>query len=197
MSLPGKLSTILSQNGGIITTAQANAVGVSNERLRLFVKSGELERVAHGVYVSVDAFIDRMYIFQLQRPKIIYSHETALYLHGLTDRDPLHYSVTVPSGYNTVRLRKDGLIVFMVKPILHGLGSEQLETVFGHKIIAYGLERTICDSIRSRNQMDPTIVTDAVKRYTRRNDKNLNVLMEIAEAFRVTKLLRSYLEVLL
>jgi predicted CopG family antitoxin len=44
--------------------------------------------------------------------------------------------------------------------------------------------------------MDIAIVTDAVKRYVKRKDRNLNILMEMAETFRVAKPLRSYLEVL-
>jgi len=40
-------------------------------------------------------------------------------------------------------------------------------------------------------------VTDAVKRYVKRSDKNLNILMEMAETFRVTKPLRNYMGVLL
>ena len=161
------------------------------------MKTGELERASHGVYVSPDEFTDKMYIAQQRRTKIIYSHETALFLHELTDRDPISYTVTVPTGYNAVNLRKDGLIVFTIKKELHEMGTTQMETMFGHTVTAYGLERTICDCIRSRNQMDIAIVTDAMKRYARRSDKNLNVLMQMAEAFRVTKLLRSYMEVLL
>jgi hypothetical protein len=45
--------------------------------------------------------------------------------------------------------------------------------------------------------MDIAIVTDAIKRYSRRKDKNLPQLMRYAENFKITKLLRSYLEVLL
>lgn len=197
MPLTSELQQILSQNGGTVTTAQANIIGISNERLRLLVKAGELERESHGVYVSPDEFADKMYIAQQRRPKIIYSHETALFLHDLTDRDPISYTVTVPTGYNSVNLREDGLVVFTVKKELHEMGTTQMETMFGHTVTAYGLERTICDCIRSRNKMDIAIVTDAIKRYARRNDKNLNVLMQMAEAFRVTKLLRSYMEVLL
>ena len=197
MPLPIELQQILSQNGGTVTTAQANIIGISNERLRLLVKAGELERASHGVYVSPDEFADKMYIFQQRRPKIIYSHETALFLHDLTDRDPISYTVTVPTGYNPVNLRKDGMIVFTVKKELHEMGTTHMKTMFGHEVTAYGLERTICDCIRSRNQMDIAIVTDAMKRYVRRSDKNLNVLMQMAEAFRVAKLLRSYMEVLL
>lgn len=197
MSLPSELQLILLQNGGTVTTAQANIIGISNERLRLLVKAGELERASHGVYVSPDEFTDKMYIAQQRRPKIIYSHETALFLHELTDRDPISYTVTVPTGYNAVNLREDGLVVFTVKKELHEMGTTQMETMFGHAVTAYGLERTICDCIRSRNQMDIAIVTDAMKRYARRSDKNLNALMQMAEVFRVTKLLRSYMEVLL
>ena len=98
MAMPNELQSILMQNNGIITTAQANEVGVSNERLRLLVTSGDLERVTFGVYILPDEFADKMFIAQLRRPKIIYSHETALFLHDLTDRDPINYTVTVPTG---------------------------------------------------------------------------------------------------
>jgi len=128
---------------------------------------------------------------------MIYSHETALFLHDLTDRDPISYTVTVPSGYNTKAIIEDGMNVFSIKRELHELGSVQLETIFGHMVTAYGLERTICDCIRSRNKMDIAIVTDAVKRYAKRSDKNLNILMAMAETFRVTKPLKNYMEVLL
>jgi predicted transcriptional regulator of viral defense system len=197
MPLPTELQNFMLQNGGTATTAQANAVGISNERLRLLANAGELERVAHGVYISPDEFVDKMFVSQLRRSKIIYSHETALFLHGLTDRDPVNYVVTVPSGYSITRLRNEGFIVFMVKPELHKVGTIQSETIFGNTVTTYGLERTICDCIRSRNQMDIAVVTDAMKRYVKRSDKNLNELMRLAEIFHVTKPLRSYLEVLL
>jgi predicted transcriptional regulator of viral defense system len=197
LPLPPELQSILELNHGVISSSQANAVGISNERLRLLVKSGDLERAAFGIYISPSDFPDKMYIAQLRRPKIIYSHETALFLHGLTDRDPIAYTVTVPRGYNVNRIRRDGLIAFMIKPELHQLGVVQMETIFGHQVKVYGLERTICDCIRSRNQMDIAIITDAMKRYTTRKDKNLNELMRMAEIFRITRLLRNYLEVLL
>lgn len=196
MPLPDSLRAML-RNHGALTTKQANAIGISNERLRLLVKSGDLERVAHGVYISPDDFPDKMYVAQQRRRQIIYSHETALFLNGLTDRDPISYAVTVPTGYNTKTLREDGLTVFIVKRHLHEMGAVHLQTIFGNTVNAYGLERTVCDCIRSRNQMDIAVVTDAVKRYTKRSDKDLNVLMQMAKDFRIMKLVRSYMEVLL
>jgi predicted transcriptional regulator of viral defense system len=197
MAIPNELQSVLKQNGGIVTTAQANEAGVSNERLRLLVHSGDLERAATGIYVLPDEFIDRMYIVQLRRPRIIFSHETALFLHELTDRDPINYMVTVPTGYNPTRLRDDGFTVFTIKRELHKIGVTKLTTMFGNPIKVYDMERTICDCLRSRNKLDIAIVTDAIKRYVKRKDKNLNQLMQIAEMFKVTKQLRSYMEVLL
>ena len=192
-----KLQYILQQNGGTISTAEANAVGISNERLRLFVKSGELERASHGVYISPDEFLDKMYVTQKRKSKIIYSHETALFLHELTDRDPVNYAITVPTGYKAKSLADDGFHVFSVKREFHEIGAASLNTMFGNPVTAYNLERTVCDCIRSRNQMDAAVVTEAVKRYAKRKDKNLNLLMEIAEIFKSAKILRSYMEVLL
>ena len=197
MPIPEKLRTLLMQKEGTVTTAEANKIGISNERLRLLVKSGELERAAFGVYVLPDEFIDKMYIAQLKRPKIIYSHETALFLHDLTDRDPISYAVTVPAGYNIAQLRKEGFTVYSIKRELHDLGVTKLTTMFGYIVIVYGLERTICDCLRSRNRMDISVVTDAVKRYVLRKDKDLYTLMKMAETFGVSKLVRSYMELLL
>ena len=129
-----------------------------------------------------------MYIAQLRGPKIIYSHKTALFLHDLTDRDLLSYSVTVPAGYNIAQLRKKRFTVYSIKRELHNLGVTKVTTIFGHTVIAYGLERTICDCLRSRNRMGIAVVTDAVKRYALRKDKNLNTLMQMAEIFGVKKM---------
>ena len=197
MAIPDNLQSVLALNGGTVTTVQANEAGFSNERLRLLVKSGTLERVSHGVYSLPDELLDKMYVAQLRRPKIIYSHETALFLHDLTDRDPISYTVTVPTGYNATKLRDEAFTVFTIKRELHEVGLTKKPTMFGNTVATYGIERTICDCLRSRNQMDLAIVTDAIKRYAKRKDKNLNTLMRMAETFQITKPLRSYLEVLL
>ena len=197
MALPEEMMSMMNRNGGVVTTTQANEAGFSNERLRLLVNSGDLERAAFGVYILPEEFADKMYIAQLRRPRIIYSHDTALFLHGLTDRDPLHYTVTVPTGYNTVKLREEGFQVFTIRKELHTLGTEERTTIFGHIVLAYDLERTICDCLRSRSRMDIAIVTDAIKRYARRKDKDLNALMKMAQMFGIDGLMRNYMEVLL
>jgi predicted transcriptional regulator of viral defense system len=192
-----KLEKYIKQGNNIITAKIASEHGIHREYLSEYVRLGKLERVEHGIYVTPDLWEDKMLLLQLRKYKMIYSHETALYLHDLTDRDPLSYSVTVPTGYNTSKLTKEGLSVHTIKKELHDLGICIKPTAFGNNIRTYDMERTICDIIRDRNNQDIAVVSDALKRYVRKKDKNLNVLMQYAKLFRIEKTLRSYLEVLL
>jgi predicted transcriptional regulator of viral defense system len=191
------LQAALSENGGIISVRQSASAGISHIQLLRGMQSGELERVSRGVYMSSDELEDVMYIAQLRRPKIVFSHDSALSLHNLTDRYPLSHSVTVPTGYNTKPLMGDGFTTFSVKRELYEQDIVRIPTPLGHAANTYGLERTIVDCIRSRSRMDTEIVTEATKRYVARTNKNLGRLMDIAEQFGVTKLIRTYMEVLL
>lgn len=197
MTYSEKLRELLNQCGGTITTKEAIEAGISKEMLRLLTNSGEVERVAQGVYISPDVFLDKMYVLQKRLSTIIYSHETALFLHDLTDRDPVRYTVTLPSDVRSKRLKDENIRVFYIKRELHDVGVTSMKTVFGNNVLAYGLERTICDCIRSRKQMDIAIVTDAIRRYAKRPDKDLNLLMSFADQFSINNIIKSYLEVLL
>ena len=66
-----------------------------------------------------------------------------------------------------------------------------------NEIRVTNLERTICDILRSRNQMDIQYVTNALKRYVMRKEKNINLLYSYAKAFHVQKIVRQYIETLL
>ena len=195
--MDNRLQDALRENGGFITVAQGRKAGLSHMNILRAAKAGLIERVAHGVYGAADEFDDTLYAAQLRRPKVIYSHGTALYLHDLTDRDPLDLSVTVPTGYNTKQLVSEGFIVFSIKKELFDYGIIKLQTKYGHEVAAYNIERTICDCVRSRSRMDAEIVTEAVKRYARHRGRDIHTLMETAVVFGVQKIMRSYMEVLL
>jgi predicted transcriptional regulator of viral defense system len=127
----------------------------------------------------------------------IFSHETALYLFGLTDRTPLFYSVTVPAGYNATPLKASGAKVYFVKRDLYALGLTAAKSPHDNDIKAFNLERTICDVLRSRNQIDIQLITVALKRYVNKSEKNIDLLYSYARQFRIQKIVRDYIEVLL
>lgn len=192
-----KLEALMKSSKGVITAKLADAHDIHREYLSEFVRQGKLERIAHGIYITPEVWEDKMLIHQLRKGKMVYSHETALFLNDLTDRDPVSYCVTVPTGYNTSKLNQDGLIVHTIKKELLALGICIKQTSFGNDIRTYDMERTICDILRDRNNQDAAVVSDALKRYVRKPDKDLNKLMKYAAFLRVEKVLRNYLEVLL
>ena len=87
--------------------------------------------------------------------------------------------------------------VYTIKKELHDVGIVTMNTPFGNPVPVYDMERTICDLIRSRSGIEMQTFQDALKQYAKRKDKDLRKLMRYAQMFRVEKLLRQYLEVLL
>ncbi|MDD2402149.1 MAG: type IV toxin-antitoxin system AbiEi family antitoxin domain-containing protein [Clostridia bacterium] len=197
MNYQDKLERLIDDKDGLILTKEVEAVGIPRQYLNILVKENKLERVAHGVYLTPDALDDEMYRLQSKNQRVIFSHETALYLHDLTDRDPIKWSVTVPSGYNATHLRDEGVKVYAVKKSLHQMGVTELKTIYGRSIKSYNKERTICDIIRNRNNMDIAILNEAIKRYLGGKDKNIPLLMRYADKLDIQNILRNYVEILL
>ena len=192
-----QLDRMLADQDGMLQTAQVVSAGISKPVFYHYVRDRELERVAHGIYLSRDSWVDAMYLIHLRFEQAVFSHETALFFHDLTDREPTEYTITVKTGYNPTRLKAEGIQVFTIKAELHDVGLTTAQTPFGHAVPAYDMERTICDLLRSRNSMEMQNFQGALKMYARRKDKNLRTLMRYAKLFRVEKLLRQYLEMLL
>jgi len=191
-----KIDKLMNDNKGIIQTSEAVQAGVSRTTLVTLVKNGKLERIAHGQYIRPDDVADDLYLLQQRSAKIVFSHETALFLHDMAERTPYQHSMTIPSSSKLSPVLSEGCKVYYVKPELYALGRCSIKSKMGHEVIAYDAERTICDILRSRNRIDSQTFAEAMKAYASRKDKNWNKLREYAQSFRVTKLLRQYLEVL-
>ena len=192
-----KLDNMLNQENGILLESEAINAGISKYRFLEYVRMNNLERIAPGIYMSEDALEDGMYILQRRYSQAIFSHESALYLLGMSDREPLRYTITVKGKYNSTTLKEQGVKIYRIKPELYELGIMQTESPGGHTVRLYNAERTICDIIRSRRNIEIQDFQTALKEYVRRWDKNIPQLMEYAGQFRVEKILRNYLEVLL
>jgi predicted transcriptional regulator of viral defense system len=197
MTRSEQLDFLLKEHNGMLQTAQVITAGIPKPIFYDYIKEKKLKKAAHGIYVSEDAWVDSMFLLHLRCSQAVFSHETALFFHDLTDREPSPYSVTVKRGYSPSRLKADGISVYTIKPELYEIGIVSARTPFGHIVPVYDMERTICDLVRSRNNIEMQSFQGALKQYARHKDKNLRTLMNYAGMFRVEKILRQYLEVLL
>ncbi len=192
-----KLKQIAVNNGGIITTSEAGKNNISRSLLYKFCKEGKIERIAAGQYILQSDIQDELYSLALRSNKFIFSHETALFLHGLSDRTPFEHTVTIATDSSLSEFLKRECKVYYIKPDLFELGKISINTQFGNTVSAYNLERTVCDLIRSRNRIGTETLLAALKAYSLRTDKNLNILYDYAKQLRVLSALRQYMEVLL
>jgi len=192
-----KIRGILRDQNGVLLTSDLVKYGIPRTYLSILEKNGEVQRVSRGIYSASGDMMDEMVSIQARYKGAIFSHETALYLLELTDRTPLYYSVTVPAGYNATSLKASGAKVYFVNRGLYQLGLIRAVSPHGNTIRSFNLERTMCDTLRSRNQIDIQLVNEALKRYVAKKERNIDVLYSYAKQFRIQKTVREYIEVLL
>lgn len=197
MACEDNMKKLLDTGNGYLRTADVVAMGISRVSLAAFVKKHDLERVSYGVYVSQDVMSDDLFLLQTRNREVIFSHETALYLLGLMDREPFITHVTVPTGYNGTHLRNSGIRVHQRKVDLFELGKAELVTHHGNNVCAYNMERTICDIIQNKDKMDIQVFQTALKEYVKSSKKNIPTLMRYARELKVEKRVRQYTEMLL
>ena len=193
----GKIQSILNANNGIITTSQVTDSGIPRRCLGAMVQSGIIQRIERGVYAAPEAWPDEMFLLQQRFAKGIFSHETSLYLHGMSDRTPIRYTMTFPFGYNTGNAKRQQIIPKLSTLKTYDLGIIQLPSPGGSFVRTYDIERTLCDMVKTRHNADIQIVNHAMKLYAASKDKNIAKLMDYADKLRVKPKVLNYMEVLL
>lgn len=190
------LKNMMEQSNGILKTSEAMDAGFSKFAFYDFVKKSHLEKIAQGIYAMPDVWIDEMYLLQSRFPKVIFSHDTALYLHDMSEMEPMPLTVTVPANYNTAALLEQAK-VFYVKNTWYDIGVCEVSSPDGFPVRAYDRERTVCDIIRKQNDMDSAVFNYALRQYVRNKDKDYVKLMRYAKIFRMESRIRTVMGVLL
>lgn len=100
MAISDILESLIEKDNGYLITSKAVESGVSKPSVSKYVREHDMEKVAHGIYILDDVWPDELFVLQQRNKNIIYSGETAIYLHGLTDREYSHICFTVPININ-------------------------------------------------------------------------------------------------
>ena len=119
MSTSDILESLIEKDNGYLITSKAVESGVSKPSVSKYVREHDMEKVAHGIYILDNVWPDELFVLQQRNKNIIYSGETALYLHGLIDREYSHICFTVPTGYNaTLSKRKTKKFIMQTQRFL-------------------------------------------------------------------------------
>ena len=188
------IESIMKMNNGYVTSKELNNLGIHRMYLNVMCKNGILERVGTGIYIDSSKIEDSYFVFSLELPKVVYSHMTALYFHGLSIKAPNDkYDITVPNNYFNYKIKNHN--VFYVDIDIYELGIMEVKTPMGNIVKAYDMERCICDIIRSRKRMDSEYVKYSIREYLKRKDKDIIKLSNYAEKMGIKDDVMDYLEV--
>lgn len=196
MKLPNEIAEILDRQNGTVTSRDIAAVGVSRTMLGRYVAEGLLERVSRGVYVSPVAIQDELFVLSKRSDRIVFSHETALFLHSLSERTPFVHAVSIRSSDTLSASLRSGVKCFYVRDVIFDIGLTQVRTQFGNVVSCYDAERTICDIIKCRSRMDDESFLSSLKNYLGSPARNLSRLGEYAARMGIERKVSSSVEAL-
>ena len=177
------LVKIAEAHDGVIETKTAQKAGVSRASLSIYNKQGKIRRVALGKYRLTHMEQDLLFFLGSCSKQYVFSHDTALFLHGVVKERPLKPSVTIVSGRTPSSEGKPLTKTFYVKRDLFELGKMETTTELGNPVFVYDLERTVIDMIRSRRRMGEEAVFRSLRAYYHRADKDMKKLFDYADKF--------------
>lgn len=191
------LLELASETNGYVTSRQVATAGIPRREIAKAVAEGRLVQIDRGLYALPSVWEDLYLMAQHRFSRGVFSDDTALFLHGMTDRAPFSLTMTFPRAYNATGAREKGITCRTCANDVLELGLCELETPNGNTVRAYDLERTLCDIVRGQRVVDTQLVTPAMQAYARKPDRDPAKLMRFAKKLGVEKKIRTYLEMLL
>ncbi len=183
----------LAESNGLITADYCRQQGIPTIYLTRLTREGVLRRAAPGIYLAEHGDEDQFYFFQYRYRKAVFSYETALFLLGATDKIIQDLDVTVSYNYKFNK-KPAGVNVHYVKESWLTLGEIEVLTMAGNPVRAYSYERTICDFVMNKGEIDPELYIQTMRRYPHYEKRDLHLLYSIANEMNVTKKIRDIVE---
>jgi predicted transcriptional regulator of viral defense system len=143
--------------GGYFRTAQAAKAGFSNQLLRKHRLAGRLTRPLRGVYRLADVppgeHDDLIELWLWSEEHGVFSHETALALHGLSDALPSKVHMTLPP----TQIRQSGVPRLVV---LHVAKVPSDDRTWVGPVPVTTVARTLRDAVD--DGVDPALIAQAI-----------------------------------
>lgn len=184
-------------NNGFVSSSMATAEDIQRRELSLATAQGVLKQVERGLYCLPETWEDEYVITQHRFARGIFSHDTVLYLLGLSDAAPESLTMTFPRGYNTSKAKHAGIATKSAPEGCFELGMEALGTPYGNEVCAYEAERSLCDMLRRTATPDVQIFNPSIKAYPSSAERSIPKLQSYAKKLGVTKKMNADLEILL
>jgi predicted transcriptional regulator of viral defense system len=172
-----RLFELAAGQDGLFTTQQAAEFGYSPQLLVHHVRAGRVRRVRRGVYRVVhfpaSEHEDLVVIWLWSERQGVFSHQTALALHGLSDALPSRIHLTLPEAWRRRRFRVPAGVV-----LHHSAVATHDRSWFG-AVPVTSPARTLCDC--ADEPLSPDLLRQAARQAI---DRGLVVKSDLGEVER-------------
>lgn len=153
MGKSDELANYIESVGGVASAARLKSAGFLSGSIAYALDNGSIDKLTRGVYCLPEIFDDEFAAISNRWRKCVFSHESALFLAGLSDRVPSVLDVTVPHGYNPRELAEEYPDVRMhrVRTDIYEMGIGEAKSPGGAYVRSYDAERAVADLIAQRS----------------------------------------------
>lgn len=177
---------------------ELEAAGVARSQLSRLVASGELIRVARGLYALPErepASDEALVIVAKRVPQAVFCLLTALRLHRLTTQAPHEVWIGIGHKDRAPRLEWPPLRVvrFSGTSLEAGIEVRMVDNV---PVNLTNVARTVADCFKFRNKIGVDVAMEALRETRRSRVASVDELWHFARICRVANVMRPYLEAL-
>lgn len=188
----------LAKRKRFIRSRDVEAAGIPRVYLTRLVRTGELRRVARGLYELVDAPVDeRASLAEVCAilPRTTICLLSAAQFHHMTSASPHAVWATLTPGTPPPEVPTVATeMVYMKEELLHGVVEKH--DYFGAEIRVTNPEKTVVDMFRYRSRVGLEFALETLSTYTRRSPHS-GELLRLADINGVLSVISPYLTALL
>lgn len=190
-----RIRTLL-RRAGTARSRDLVAAGVTRSELSRRVASGQLLRVARGLYAMPDyqgGEHSALVAVAKRAPGVLFCLLTALRIHELTTQAPFEVWIAIGNKDHPPRLDYPPLrtVRFSAAALAAGVETHQVD---GTAIRVTSVAKTVADCFKFRNKIGLDVALEALREARREKKATADELWRYAKINRVTNVMRPYLE---
>jgi predicted transcriptional regulator of viral defense system len=183
---------------GVLRPRDLAAHGLDPKYLSRLERTGRLERVGRGLYVSPDAAVHEHHTLaevSKRVPHGVVCLLSALRFHEIGTQNP--YQVWLAIDQDARPPKEPGLPVRIVRfsgeAMRSGVETHDIEGVPVH---VYNVAKTVADCFKYRNKIGLDVALEALREVRQERRSSMDALWHFAKIDRVANVMRPYMEAL-
>ncbi len=189
-----KVLSLFAQGNGYRSAAELKDAKITTVQIKELVDKGIVEHVSHGYYWLIDEENGKPKDYRLIEacminPRAVVCADSACHYHGLIDKEPEKLSIaTLKTDRSRMQLNFP-VCRHYYSDLAFDQDLEVVATPYG-KIRIYGIERSVCDCIRFREDVGQETLDIVIENFLARSGNEMDRLLAYADAMRVGRIVR-------